>query len=236
MPKRPCVCLLPAPRTALGGMRQVNTQFFCLNTHQSKGEGRAPEQRKTEPTQLKTKHLREYTLKCHSSMPRNNTYVNFERFAHVVEDLARVDQGCRALAGAHDTIQDDVEALVSIYNEKEAWYREENERTRHDLSQLRYEFRKMESLKKLLREDIQAAGASLGGVARKLDHLQVEFEALRQELSTDLQWIQELVGSFQLESGSSEGPGSAFHRDTSVSLSELLNRSCSEEVLASWKL
>ncbi|XP_072868325.1 death-associated protein kinase 2 isoform X4 [Chlorocebus sabaeus] len=202
----------------------------------SKGEVRAPEERKTEPTQLKTKRLREYTLKCHSSMPRNNSYVNFERFACVVEDVARVDLGFHALVEANDTIQDDVEALVSIFNEKEAWYREENESTRHDLSQLRYEFRKVESLKKLLREDIQATGSSLGSVARKLDHLQTQFEILRQEFSADLQWIQELVGSFQLESGSSEGLGSAFHQDTSEPLSELLSRSCTEEVLAGWKL
>uniref|UniRef100_A0A7N9DIA5 non-specific serine/threonine protein kinase n=1 Tax=Macaca fascicularis TaxID=9541 RepID=A0A7N9DIA5_MACFA len=202
----------------------------------SKGEVRAPEERKTEPTQLKTKRLREYTLKCHSSMPRNNSYVNFERFACVVEDVARVDLGFHALVEANDTIQDDVEALVSIFNEKEAWYREENESTRHDLSQLRYEFRKVESLKKLLREDIQATGSSLGSVARKLDHLQTQFEILRQEFSADLQWIQELVGSFQLESGSSEGLGSVFHQDTSEPLSELLSRSCTEEVLAGWKL
>ncbi|XP_008567090.1 PREDICTED: death-associated protein kinase 2 [Galeopterus variegatus] len=199
-------------------------------------EVRTPEQQKTEPTQLKTKHLREYTLKCHSSMPPNNTYINFERFAHVVEDMAQVEQGCRALVGAHDTIQDDVEALVSIYNEKEAWYREESEGARHDLSQLKYEFRKVKSLKKLLREDIRTTGSSLGSVARKLDHLQVQFEALRQELSADLQWIQELVGSFQLESGSTDGLGSMFHRDTSESLSELLNRSCTKEVLAGLKL
>ncbi|XP_037358566.1 death-associated protein kinase 2 isoform X1 [Talpa occidentalis] len=198
-------------------------------------EVRAPEQRKTEPTQLKTKHLREYTLKCHSSMPPNNTYVNFERFARVVEDVAQVDQGCRALAGTHDTIQDDVEALVSIYNEKEAWYREESERARHDLSQLRYEFRKVESLKKLLREDIQATGSSLRSTERKLDQLQTQFEALRQELSADLQWIQELVGSFQLESGSTDGLDSVFHRDASESLVELLNRLSSKEILASLK-
>ncbi|XP_062944495.1 death-associated protein kinase 2 isoform X1 [Cynocephalus volans] len=199
-------------------------------------EVRTSEQQKTEPTQLKTKHLREYTLKCHSSMPPNNTYINFERFAHVVEDMAQVEQGCRALVGAHDTIQDDVEALVSIYNEKEAWYREESEGARHDLSQLKYEFRKVKSLKKLLREDIRTTGSSLGSVARKLDHLQAQFEALRQELSADLQWIQELVGSFQLESGSTDGLGSMFHRDTSESLSELLNRSCTKEVLAGLKL
>ncbi|XP_039721268.1 death-associated protein kinase 2 isoform X1 [Pteropus medius] len=202
----------------------------------SKGEVRTPEQRKTEPTQLKTKRLREYTLKCHSSMPPNNTYVNFERFAHVVEDVAWVDQGCCVLAEAHDTIQDDVEALVSIFNEKEAWYREERESIRHNLSQLRYEFRKVESLKKLLREDIQATGSSLGSMTRKLDHLQMQYEALRQELSADLQWIQERVGSFQLESGSTDGLGSVFHWDASESLVELLNRLGSKEVLASLKL
>lgn len=169
-------------------------------------------------------------------MPPNNTYVNFERFARVVEDVAQVDQGCRALAGTHDTIQDDVEAVVSIYNEKEAWYREESESARHNLSQLKYEFRKVESLKKLLREDIQATGSSLGSMARKLDHLQAQFEALRQELSADLQWIQELVGSFQLESKNTDGLGSVFCRDTRESLVEQLDRSCSKEVLAGLKL
>lgn len=169
-------------------------------------------------------------------MPPNNTYVNFERFARVVEDVARVEQGCRALTGAHDTIQDDVETLISIYNEKEAWYREESERARHDLSQLRYEFRKVKSSKKLLREDIRATGSRLGGAARKLDHLQTQFETLRQELSADLQWLQELVGSFQLESGSMDSPGSVFCRDASESFGELLNRSCGEEVLAGLKL
>uniref|UniRef100_A0A8C6DWU3 non-specific serine/threonine protein kinase n=1 Tax=Moschus moschiferus TaxID=68415 RepID=A0A8C6DWU3_MOSMO len=202
----------------------------------SKGEIRAPEQHKAEPNQLKTKRLREYTIKCHSSMPPNNTYVNFERFARVVEDVARVEQGCRALTEAHDTIQDDVETLISIYNEKEAWYREESERARHDLSQLRYEFRKVKSSKKLLREDIRATGSRLGGAARKLDHLQTQFETLRQELSADLQWLQELVGGFQLESGSMDSPSSVFCRDTGESLGELLNRSCSEEVLAGLKL
>ncbi|XP_047594497.1 death-associated protein kinase 2 isoform X2 [Lutra lutra] len=201
----------------------------------SKREVRAQEQQKTEPTQLKTKRLREYTLKCHSSMPPNNTYVNFERFARVVEDVAQVDQGCRTLAGTHNTIQDDVEALVSIYNEKEAWYREESENARHDLSQLKYEFRKVESLKKLFREDLQATGAGLGSMARKLDHLQTQFEALRQELSADLQWIQELAGSFQLEDRNTDGLGSMFHRDARESLVELLDRSAGKEALASLK-
>ncbi|XP_059769042.1 death-associated protein kinase 2 isoform X2 [Balaenoptera ricei] len=196
----------------------------------SKGVIRTPEQRKAEPAQLKTERLREYTLKCHSSMPPDNTYVNFERFACVVEDVARMDQGCRALAGARDTIQDDVETLVSIYNEKEAWYREESERAQHDLSQLRYEFRKVQSSKKLLREDIRATGSRLRSTARKLDHLQAQFEALGQELLADLQWLQELVGGFQLESGSVDSPSSVCCQDSSECLGELLNRSRSKDV------
>ncbi|KAB0406129.1 hypothetical protein E2I00_018591 [Balaenoptera physalus] len=196
----------------------------------SKGVIRTPEQRKAEPAQLKTERLREYTLKCHSSMPPDNTYVNFERFACVVEDVARMDQGCRALAGARDTIQDDVETLVSIYNEKEAWYREESERAQHDLSQLRYEFRKVQSSKKLLREDIRATGSRLRSTARKLDYLQAQFEALGQELLADLQWLQELVGGFQLESGSVDSPSSVCCQDSSECLGELLNSSRSKDV------
>lgn len=171
-------------------------------------------------------------------MPPNNTYVNFERFACVVEDVAQVDKGCLALAAAHDTLQDDVEALLAIYNEKDAWYREENEKARHNLSQLKYEFRKVKSLKKLLREDIRSTGAGLGGVARKLDHLQGQFEALRQQLSADIQWMQELLGSVQLESGNTDGygVGSMFHQNTSESLSELLNRSHVEDILGGLKL
>lgn len=236
MNARGCLCAFCLQLGLPFGAGVKLTLVFCLNTHQSKGEARAPEQRKTEPTQLKTKRLREYTLKCHSSMPPNNTYVNFERFAHVMEDVAWVDQGCHALAGAHDTIQDDVEALVSIFNEKEAWYREESESARHDLSQLRYEFRKVESLKRLLRKDIQTTGSSLGSMARKLDRLQGQFEALRQELSADLRWLQELVGSCQLESGSTDGLGSVFCWDASEPLVELRSRPGSNKVLAGLEL
>lgn len=42
----------------------------------------------------------------------------------------RWSRAAGALTGTHDTIQDDVETLISIYNEKEAWYREESERAR----------------------------------------------------------------------------------------------------------
>ncbi|XP_078007326.1 death-associated protein kinase 3-like [Phascolarctos cinereus] len=215
---------------------QLILWFFCPNAHQLKGEAKAPEHKKTEPPQVKTKRLREYTMKCHSSMPRNNTYVNFERFARVVEDVAEAEHGCSELASAHDSLQDDVEALVSIYNEKEAWYREESENTRYSLSQLKYEYRKVEAMKKTLQEDIRTVASDLGSVAGKYAQLGAQYESLRQELSEDLKWIQELMSDFQQESGSEGSLGSVFKRDANESLMELLNRSCSEDFLAGLKL
>lgn len=152
-----------------------------------------------ENAQLKTKRLREYTIKCHSSMPPNNTYINFERFARIVEDISRVEQGFSTLAASHDSLQEDMDALLSIYNEKEAWYKEESESVRHTLSQLKYEYRKMESLKRHLHDDTEAVCASLAGVCGKYAELQSQYESLRQELSDEIRWIQDLVSSFQLE-------------------------------------
>lgn len=215
---------------------QLILWFFCPNAHQLTGEAKAPEHRKTEPPQVKTKRLREYTIKCHSSMPRNNTYVNFERFARVVEDVAEAERNCSKLASVYDSLQDDVEALVSIYNEKEAWYRGESENTRYNLSQLKYEYRKVEAMKKALQEDIQTVASDLGNVAGKYAQLGTQYESLRQEISEDLKWIQDLMSDFQQEKGSEGSLGSVFNKDVNESLMELLNRSCSEDFLAGLKL
>ncbi|XP_020640438.3 death-associated protein kinase 2 isoform X1 [Pogona vitticeps] len=207
-----------------------------ITTHQPKEETKVQETKRAENSQLKTKRLKEYTIKCHSSMPPNNTYVNFERFARVVEDLSGMEQSFGALAASHDSLQEDMDALVSIYNEKEAWYREEHENVRHELSQLKYEYRKVESLKKHLQEDIGAVGTSLAGVTGKYLDLQSRFEALSQGLSEGLRWVQDLAGSFQREGGSeaftAESMGCVFNKDLNGSLMELLNRSCCEEFLA----
>ncbi|NXC64786.1 DAPK3 kinase, partial [Aleadryas rufinucha] len=201
-------------------------------------ETKVQENKKVESTQLKTKRLREYTIKCHSSMPPNNTYINFERFARVVEDIARMERGFSALAASHDSLQEDMDALLSIYNEKEAWYKEESESVRHKLSQLKYEHRKMESLKRHLHDDIEAVGASLAGVSGKYAELQSQYESLRQELSEELKWIQDLMSSFQLENEACVNGNfdSVFNKDINESLMELLNRSRCEEFLAGLNL
>lgn len=139
-------------------------------------------------------------------------------------------QGCGVLAGAQATLRDDLDALLSIYSEKEAWYREEGERARRDVSRLGYELRKVKAHKKLLRQDLRAVGSGLGGVGQKLEHLQTRFQALHQELAAHLRWVQDAMGSGLPEHGNRAGldPGEAFL--------ELGSGPCSEDGLAGMKL
>ncbi|NWX13444.1 DAPK3 kinase, partial [Aegotheles bennettii] len=201
-------------------------------------ETKVQENKKVENTQLKTKRLKEYTIKCHSSMPPNNTYINFERFARVVEDISLMERGFSSLATSHDSLQEDIDALVSIYNEKEAWYKEENESVRHKLSQLKYEYRKIESLKRHLQDDIKTVGTSLTGITGKYADLQSQYESLSQELSEELKWIQDLMSSFQLENETCVNGNfdSVFNKDINESLMDLLNRSRCEEFLSGLNL
>ncbi|XP_029430980.1 death-associated protein kinase 2 isoform X2 [Rhinatrema bivittatum] len=211
-----------------------------ITTHQSKEETKVQGNKKTEHTQLKTKRLKEYTIKSHSSMPPNNTYVNFERFAQVVEDITLMESNFSALAVSHDSLHEDIDALISIYNEKEAWYKEENENVRHDLSQLRYEYRKVESMKKHLQDDIKSVASSLNSITGKYTELKSQYMSLSQELSEELKWIQELMNGFQLEKSDggymNENVASVFNKDVNESLTELLNRTCNEELLSGLNL
>ncbi|XP_005987764.1 death-associated protein kinase 2 isoform X1 [Latimeria chalumnae] len=211
-----------------------------ITTHQKKEETKVPDAKKPERRQLKTKRLKEYTIKSHSSMPPNNTYINFERFAQVVEDISLMEASFSGLAVSHDSLQEDIDALVSIYNEKEAWYKEESESVRHELSQLRYEYRKVESMKKHLQDEIKTVDSSLTNVTGKYTELNSQFESLNEELSAELKWVQDVMSSFQLENGTDgymNGDfASVFNNDINESLKELLNGSCSREILASLNL
>ncbi|KAA8579333.1 hypothetical protein FQN60_010673 [Etheostoma spectabile] len=212
----------------------LNHPWIKSNEH--KEENKAKEPRKRERRQLKTKRLREYTIKSHSSMPPNNTYVNFERFAQVVEDIDQMESSFVSLAAAHDSLQEDIDAMVSIYNEKEAWYKEESEDVRHELSQIRYEFRKVEAFKRSLQDDMQAFSSSLGAVSSRYQERQSHFDALRLELSNELKWVQEVMGSVPTEGGGRGYPNcsfsTVFNNDVNEALKELLNRSCGGELLS----
>ncbi|XP_029354623.1 death-associated protein kinase 2a isoform X1 [Echeneis naucrates] len=212
----------------------LNHPWIKSNEH--KEENKAQEPKKRERRQLKTKRLREYTIKSHSSMPPNNTYVNFERFAQVVEDIDQMESSFISMAAAHDSLQEDIYAMVSIYNEKEAWYKEESEGVRHDLSQIRYEFRKVEALKRSLQDDMQAFSSGLSAISDRYQERQNHFDALRLELSNELKWVQEVIGSFPTDGGGGGYPNcnfsTVFNNDVNEALKELLNRSCGGELLS----
>lgn len=169
-------------------------------------------------------------------MPPNNTYINFERFAQVVEDIDHMENSFVSLAAAHDTLQEDIDAMASIYNDKEAWYKEESEGVRHELSQIRYEFRKVEAFKRGLQEDIRAFSSSLGAIGGRFRERQSHFDALRLELSNELKWVQEVMSSFVADGGGGGYPSStfsnAFNNDMNEALKELLGRSCGGELLS----
>ncbi|XP_029909451.1 death-associated protein kinase 3-like [Myripristis murdjan] len=191
----------------------------------------APEaKKKVEPLQLKTKRLKEYTIQSHSSMPPNNTYANFERFAHVVEDISLMETGLSEVAGAHHSLQGDIEALLSIYNEKEAWYKDESESARKQISQVRYEFRKVEATRRLLQEDMKAVDASLESISGKYHQRQSQLNALRQELNSELQWLQEVMSSLHPEGANGSVRSSSLHKEVHQALKELLHRSCGGEL------
>ncbi len=160
-----------------------------------------------ESQQLKTKRLKEYTIQSHSSMLPNNTYVNFERFANVLEDISLVETGLKNVAQKRECLQDDVEALLSIYIEKEAWYKEESESIRQELSQVRYEFRKAEALRKDIQEDLRTTDASLASMDSRYLTREAHLSSLRQELNAELKWMQEVMGSLNGEAGN-KGLGS----------------------------
>ncbi|XP_061102061.1 death-associated protein kinase 3-like isoform X1 [Conger conger] len=206
----------------------LNHPWIKCNEHREPPENR----KRAERRQLRTTQLKEYTIQCHSSMPPNSTYADFERFARVTEDVARVEAGLGGVEAARLALQDDVEALASIYGEKEAWYRAESEGARRGLSRLRYELRKVGAARRALREDMRATEAGLAAVGGRFLERTSRLEALRGELSAELRWVQDVMGSLRADGGrdgrrgNGEPPAVANDDDVSVNetLKELLGR------------
>lgn len=186
--------------------------------------------KKTDPQQLKTKRLKEYTVHSHTSMPPNNTYTNFEHFAEVVEEVSLMETSLTDITGAHQSLQGDVDTLLSNYNEKEAWYKREGESVRKQLSQVRYEFRKVEASRRLLQEDMRTVDASLETISGKYLQRQSCLSSLRRELTTELHWLQEVMSSLNHMGAGSLPHSSSLNRDIKQALTELLSQSCGGEL------
>lgn len=202
---------------------------FCLKScDYMEEESTVPEAEK-KVEQLKTERLKEYTIQSHFSMPQNNTYANFERFAHVVEDLSLMETRLSEVSEARHTLQGDVEALLSIYNDKEAWYKEESETARKQLSQVHSEFRKVEATRRLLQEDVKIIDASLESISGKYSHRESQLDALRQELNSELQWLQEVMSSLHPEGAKGSILSSSSSMNTDVRQG-LLHQSCRRQL------
>ncbi|XP_011928696.1 PREDICTED: death-associated protein kinase 3 [Cercocebus atys] len=156
--------------------------------------GRKPERRR-----LKTTRLKEYTIKSHSSMPPNNSYANFERFSKVLEEVAAAEEGLRELERSRRLCHEDVEALAAIYEEKEAWYREESDSLGQDLRRLRQELLKTEALKRQAQEEAKGALLGTSGLKRRFSRLENRYEALAKQVASEMRFVQDLVRALEQE-------------------------------------
>ncbi|MGH0133575.1 UNVERIFIED_CONTAM: hypothetical protein FKN15_030887 [Acipenser sinensis] len=155
--------------------------------------------KKPERRRLKTTRLKEYTIKSHSSMPPNNTYVNFERFSKVLEEIAVAEEGLRELERNKLSCQEDIAALLSIYEEKESWYKEENESIEGDLGQIRLELQRTEAQRRQSQEEVRAAQLSANALKRRFGRLENRFEVLAEQVASEMKWVEELVLSIEQE-------------------------------------
>ncbi|XP_018601277.1 death-associated protein kinase 3 [Scleropages formosus] len=162
-------------------------------------------ERKTDRRRLKTTRLKEYTIKSHSSMPPNNTYINFERFSQVLEGIAAAEEGLQQLEHNQKSCREDVAALLSIYEEKESWYKEENESIRDDLLRIRQELQRAQAQRRQSQEEVRATLLSANALRRKFGRLEKRYESLAEQVNSEVRWVEELVQSFAPEglSGSS---------------------------------
>ncbi|XP_074507879.1 death-associated protein kinase 3 [Sebastes fasciatus] len=154
---------------------------------------------KTERRRLKTTRLKEYTIKSHSSMPPNNTYVNFERFSQVLEEIAAAEEGLRDLERNQRSCRDDVAALLSIYEEKEGWYKEENQSISSDLSHIRQELQRTQAQRKKSQEETRLTMQAANILKRKYGRLENRYEVLAEQVASEVRWVEELVKSISAE-------------------------------------
>lgn len=147
-----------------------------------------------------------------------------------MEDISLIDSGLEQVAQKRESLQEDVEALLSIYNEKEAWYREESSSMGQGLSQLRYEFRKAEARRKEIQEGIKATETSLDIISSRYLERQAQLSSLSEELNTELQWLQELMSSLNGEMENEERCSTPdLNNQVNEALKEMLSRTCGEE-------
>ncbi|XP_047671546.1 death-associated protein kinase 3 [Tachysurus fulvidraco] len=170
------------------------------NVRQEDNSGRRGERRR-----LKTTRLKEYTIKSHSSMPPNNTYVNFERFSHVLEEIAVAEDALHQLERNRRVCRDDVTALLSIFEEKESWYKEENESISKELNRLRSEMQRAQSQRRHNQEETRNTTLATNALKRKFTRLEGKYDTLAEQVASEVRWVEELVRSIAVDNGDVHG-------------------------------
>lgn len=160
---------------------------------------------KTERRRLKTTRLKEYTIKSHSSMPPNNTYVNFERFSQVLEEITAAEEGLKDLERNQRSCREDVAALLSIYEEKEGWYKEENQSISSDLTHIRQELQRTQAQRKKSQEETRLTMQAANILKRKFGRLENRYEVLAEQVASEVRWVEELVKSISVDKEVSTG-------------------------------
>ncbi|NXH98319.1 DAPK3 kinase, partial [Pachycephala philippinensis] len=186
--------LVKDPKKRMTIAQSLEHPWIKRRNVRNEDSGKKPERRR-----LKTTRLKEYTIKSHSSMPPNNTYINFERFSKVMEEVAAAEESLRELERNKKSFQEDIEALLSIYEEKESWYKEENESISQDLRQIRQELQKTEALKKQAQEETKSVVQAANGLKRRYRKLENHYEALAKQVASEMKFVQELVWSIERE-------------------------------------
>ncbi|KAH0625981.1 hypothetical protein JD844_034380 [Phrynosoma platyrhinos] len=187
--------LVKDPKYGTGALGRADCHLVIKRRNvRNEDNGKRPERRR-----LKTTRLKEYTIKSHSSMPPNNTYINFERFSKVMEEVTVAEESLRALQQSKKSFQEDIEALRSIYEDKELWYKEENEAISQDLRQIRQEMQKTEALKRQTQEEAKSTSLAANGLKRRYRKLENRYEALAKQVASEMKFVQELVRSVELE-------------------------------------
>ncbi|KAJ8362872.1 hypothetical protein SKAU_G00117030 [Synaphobranchus kaupii] len=161
----------------------------------------------SERQRLKTARLKEYTIKSHSSMPPNNSYAQLQRLSQAVEEMAAAEEGLRTLGRGRKACHDDVAALQAIYEEKEGWYRDQRAGVEADVRQVVHGLQAAQAQRRRSQEEARAALLSANALRRKLGRLENRYDALAEQVASEVRWVEELVRSLHSEK---EAPGSGI--------------------------
>ncbi|XP_017327246.1 death-associated protein kinase 3 [Ictalurus punctatus] len=165
--------------------------------------------RRGERRRLKTTRLKEYTIKSHSSMPPNNTYVNFERFSRVLEEITAAEDALQQLERNRRACHDDVTALLSIFEEKESWYKEENESIGAELTRVRSELQRTQSQRRHNQEETRSTALAANALKRKFTRLEGKYDMLAEQVASEVRWVEEFVRSITIDNGEEQSTGLA---------------------------